>query len=170
MSRTLVTLVAAGSLAASAAVLSGQAPQRPDFTGVWTNYVEPGAARGGGPGRGGGPPPAPDRGGPEEGRGLPRPHRREGDTPGGYCLGTGMPGSMLGSGGYPMEILQRPEQINITYEAHNEVRRVYLGDRIVPMADRVPGRNGHSSAPLGRRHAGGRDHAPRGTGRAALRA
>jgi hypothetical protein len=57
-----------------------------------------------------------------------------------------MPGSMLGSGGYPMEILQRPEQINITYEAHNEVRRVYLGDRIVPMADRIPGRNGHSSA------------------------
>ena len=57
-----------------------------------------------------------------------------------------MPGSMLGSGGYPMEILQRPEQINITYEAHNEVRRVYLGDRIVPMDDRVPGRNGHSSA------------------------
>ena len=77
-----------------------------------------------------------------------------GDTPGGFCLGTGMPGSMLGSGGYPMEIVQRPEQINITYEAHNEVRRVYLGDRIVPMDDRVPGRNGHSSAQLGRRHAG----------------
>ena len=59
MSRTLVTLVAAGSLAASAAVLSGQAPQRPDFTGVWTNYAEPGAARGGGPGRGGGAAPCP---------------------------------------------------------------------------------------------------------------
>jgi hypothetical protein len=68
-----------------------------------------------------------------------------GDTPGGYCLGTGMPGSMLGSGGYPMEIHQRPEQIMIVYEAHNEVRRVYLGDRIVPEADRLPGRNGHSS-------------------------
>jgi hypothetical protein len=69
-----------------------------------------------------------------------------GETPGGFCLGTGMPGSMLGSGGYPMEIVQRPEQINITYEAHNEVRRVYLGDRIVPPGDRVPGRNGSSSA------------------------
>jgi hypothetical protein len=68
-----------------------------------------------------------------------------GDTPGGYCLGTGMPGSMLGSGGYPMEIVQRPEQIMIVYEAHNEVRRVYLGNRIVPDADRLPGRNGHSS-------------------------
>ena len=52
---------------------------------------------------------------------------------------------MLGSGGYPMEIHQRPEQIIIVYEAHNEVRRVYLGDRIVPEADRLPGRNGHSS-------------------------
>jgi hypothetical protein len=59
--------------------------------------------------------------------------------------GTGMPGSMLGSGGYPMEIVQRPEQIMIVYEAHNEVRRVYLGDRIVPEGDRLPGRNGHSS-------------------------
>jgi hypothetical protein len=67
------------------------------------------------------------------------------ETPGGYCLGTGMPGSMLGSGGYPMEILQRPEQIIIVYEAHNEVRRVYLGKRIVPDADRIPGRNGHST-------------------------
>ena len=67
------------------------------------------------------------------------------ETPGGYCLGTGMPGSMLGSGGYPMEIHQRPEQIMIVYEAHTEVRRVYLGSRIVPDADRIPGRNGHSS-------------------------
>jgi hypothetical protein len=56
-----------------------------------------------------------------------------------------MPGSMLGSGGYPMEIHQRPEQIMIVYEAHNEVRRVYLGDRIVPEADRLPGRNGYSN-------------------------
>ena len=44
-----------------------------------------------------------------------------------------------------MEIHQRPEQIMIVYEAHNEVRRVYLGDRIVPEGDRLPGRNGHSS-------------------------
>ena len=30
------------------------------------------------------------------------------DSPGKWCVGTGMPGSMLGSGGYPMEIHQRP--------------------------------------------------------------
>ena len=68
-----------------------------------------------------------------------------GETPGGWCLGTGMPGSMLGSGGYPMEIIQRPDQITIIYEAHGETRRVYLGARNAPQEDRVPGRNGYSS-------------------------
>jgi hypothetical protein len=71
--------------------------------------------------------------------------RETGDTPGGVCLGAGMPVSMLGSGGYPMEIIQRPEQITIIYEAHNETRRVYFGDRNAEQKDRVPGRNGYSS-------------------------
>ena len=136
----------AGAIAASVAALAGQATQHPDFTGVWTNYADPAAPRGGGPGRGGGPPlPITDEGQKKVAayRGL---IGTRGETPGGFCLGTGMPGARRGSGGYPRDIVQRPEQINITYEAHNEVRRVYLGDRIVPMADRVPGRNGHSSA------------------------
>jgi hypothetical protein len=60
-------------------------------------------------------------------------------------VGTGMPGSMLGSGGYPMEIIQRPEQITIVYEAHSEIRRVYFGERNASQNDRVPGRNGYSS-------------------------
>ena len=124
--------------------------QRPDFTGVWTNYVEPGQGRAGGAGTAGG-----GRGGgadlpmTAEGRQKVQAYQAlikgTGDTPGGFCLGTGMPGSMLGSGGYPMEIIQRPNQITIVYEAHNEVRRVYLGDRIVPENDRLPGRNGHST-------------------------
>lgn len=116
--------------------------QHPDFTGVWTTYNEPGQAPAG---RGGGPP-APMN---EQARQKVARHQEltkpTGDTPGGYCLGTGMPGSMMGSGGYPMEIHQRPEQIIIVYEAHNEIRRVYLGSRIVPEADRLPGRNGHST-------------------------
>jgi hypothetical protein len=120
--------------------------ERPDFTGVWTTYTAPGQGRGG---RGGG-----------RGTGARLPFTEEAEkkvaayralvsptseTPGGYCLGTGMPGSMLGSGGYPMEIHQRPEQIIIVYEAHSEIRRVYLGDRIVPNEDRIPSRNGTSS-------------------------
>lgn len=68
-----------------------------------------------------------------------------GETPGGVCLGTGMPGSMLGSGGYPMEVIQRPDQITVIYEAHGETRRIYFGARNAAEEDRVPGRNGYSS-------------------------
>ena len=52
---------------------------------------------------------------------------------------------MLGSGGYPMDIIQRPEQITIIYEAHGETRRVYFGSRNAEQKDRVPGRNGYST-------------------------
>jgi len=68
-----------------------------------------------------------------------------GDTPGGVCLGAGMPQVLMGGGGYPFEIIQRPEQVTFIYELHGETRRVYIGDRNAPEADRVPGRNGYSS-------------------------
>jgi hypothetical protein len=154
MRRTRARSWAAGALALAAGLgLAADAlAQQPDFTGVWTTYSDP-AGRGAGRGGGGG---GAGRGG---GAALPQTDeakkkiaayqalvRPTSESPGGYCLGTGMPGSMLGSGGYPMEIMQRPEQIMIVYEAHSEIRRVYLGDRIVPDADRIPGRNGHSSA------------------------
>jgi hypothetical protein len=65
-------------------------------------------------------------------------------TPGGYCVGGGMPASMLGSGGYPMEIIQRPEQITVIYEAHNEIRRIYFGERVPEPEAVFPERNGRS--------------------------
>ena len=131
-----------GVLACLGLVRASAAEQQPDLTGVWTTYAEPAQAAGG---RGAQPAlPLTEAAMKKvaEYRALVEP---TGDTPGGHCLGTGMPGSMLGSGGYPMEIHQRPEQIIIVYEAHSEIRRVYLGSRIVPDADRIPGRNGHSS-------------------------
>jgi hypothetical protein len=116
--------------------------QQPDLTGVWTVYRATGPLAGGGGG-----PAAP----------LPlRPEVRarvdlyrsvtQGTnyTPGGYCVGAGMPASMNGSGVYPMEIIQRPEQITIIYEAHNEIRRVYFGDRVPPAETYFPERNGRS--------------------------
>lgn len=114
----------------------------PDLTGVWTNA--------GRPGMGGATPaaPAPLAFNAEAKKRVDAYQAlvgKTGDTPGGVCLGSGMPGSMLGSGGYPMEIIQRPEQITIIYEAHTEVRRVYFGDRNAADKDRVPGRNGYSS-------------------------
>jgi hypothetical protein len=68
-----------------------------------------------------------------------------GDTPGGFCVGYGMPASMLRSGGYPMEIIQRPEQITVIYEAHNELRRIYLDGRKPDPANLFPTRNGYST-------------------------
>ncbi len=116
--------------------------KHPDFSGIWTWYAEPGKSP-----FGMGPRPA-----------LPfTPQAKEKvdaytalitptmDNPGAHCLGTGMPGSMLDSGGYPMEIIQQPEQITVIYEAHTETRRVYLGAREIPPGDRLPGRNGYSS-------------------------
>jgi len=132
------------ALAASAAcfaVFAGAASP-PDLTGVWTNAGRP--ALGGTTAVATPPPPLKP-----EARARIDAYQalvsKTGDTPGGMCLGTGMPGSMLGSGGYPMEIVQRPEQITIIYEAHNETRRVYFGDRNAAEADRIPGRNGYSS-------------------------
>jgi hypothetical protein len=135
-----------GKYAASAAALlfcaAATAAEHPDFTGVWTNA--------GGPGIGGAtntaaaaPPYTPEAkariaayeklfGGTD-------------DSPGKWCVGTGMPGSMLGSGGYPMEIIQRPEQITVVYEAHSEIRRIYFGARNAKQEDRIMGRNGYSS-------------------------
>jgi hypothetical protein len=111
---------------------------RPDFTGIWTRYQSPGQPAAGNP------------------LALLRPEAKKkvdayralvepgGYTPGGHCLGTGMPGSMLGSGGYPMELIQRPDQITIVYEAHNEIRRIYFGSRVIPEKDRLSERNGYS--------------------------
>jgi hypothetical protein len=145
--RAAQSVAAIGMFVWSGSAATGAQDQRPDFTGVWTTYTEPAAGRAGGPGGGRGAQPdlpmtTDARKKVAEYQALVQP---TGDTPGGFCLGTGMPGSMLGSGGYPMEIIQRPNQITIIYEAHNEVRRVYLGDRIVAEGDRLPGRNGHST-------------------------
>jgi hypothetical protein len=120
---------------------SAFAADKPDFTGVWGTYRAPGAG-------------APQRGAPQ----APLPLRAQakakvdayhtlvdpiGDTPGGHCLGTGMPGSMLGSGGYPMEIVQHEDIILVVFEAHAEIRRIYLTDAASP-EDLFPDRNGYS--------------------------
>ncbi len=122
---------------------------RPDFTGVWRNYV----AGPGDPGLGGGTAIAANQvvltpagqAAVDAFRAL-----TEGTdySAGAYCVGAGMPGSMLGSGPYPMEIIQRPEQITVIYEAHAEIRRIFVGERAdeIDPADVFPERNGFSVA------------------------
>jgi len=67
-------------------------------------------------------------------------------SPGNACVGGGMPSSMLGSGGYPMEIIQRPEQLFVIYEAHSEMRRIFIDDEAQDPSQFFPERNGYSRA------------------------
>jgi hypothetical protein len=136
----LLALLAAG---AGLGGVASASDSHPDLTGIWTLYVEAGK-----------PaftfngvlPPLPftadGKRRVDEYRSLVGPD----DNPGAHCLGSGMPESMTFSGAYPMEIIQRPEQITVIYEAHNEVRRLYFGAKVIPEADRVPDRNGYSMA------------------------
>jgi len=63
---------------------------------------------------------------------------------GGYarCLPDGMPAMMMAM--FPMEVLQTPGQITIIEEAYNQVRRIYLNEKQVPVDDAEPGFWGHS--------------------------
>ena len=138
ISQTLL-LTAGLALTGPAPALAQQA--QPDFTGVWTNYRASGEGGGFGGAR------AQPQLTPEAQAKSDRYRQVTAGTnytPGGYCVGGGMPSSMLGSGGYPMEIIQRPEQITIIYEAHNEIRRVYFGERAPDPASVFPERNGRS--------------------------
>lgn len=121
-----------------------QATEVPDFTGAWTNYRSAGGA---------GAFTAPGGNAPKY-----KPVAEEAAanyqsviagtdySPGNACVGGGMPGSMLGSGGYPMEIIQRPEQLFVLYEAHSEIRRFYLGDEVGDPEHFFRERNGYSTA------------------------
>ena len=116
----------------------------PDFSGVWTTY------------RGTGAPGAANRDGGGQIQLTPLAQEKvaayqavtsgTNHSPGAYCVGSGMPASMVGSGGYPMEILQHPRQINVTYEAHKEIRRIYIGDHGYDPDAIFHERNGFSTA------------------------
>jgi len=120
---------------------SGYAAGHPDLTGVWGMYQEPGQPR---PSFRAPPPELPYTTAGKQKvdayRALVAP---TGDSPGGWCLGYGMPASMLGSGGYPMEIVQHDDVIIVVYEAHAEIRHIYMKLRVADK-DLFSDRNGYS--------------------------
>jgi hypothetical protein len=67
-----------------------------------------------------------------------------GDTPGAHCVPHGMPLAVFLGGGYPVEFIQRPEQLTMIYETHNEVRRIFLDGRRIDPRDILPSRGGTS--------------------------
>ncbi len=128
-------------LAAALASLAAPAAAEPDLTGSWERYPQPGET----PDPRWAPTPVP----------IPPPLKptwlaewqkheatlaaraTEGQPPGDNyvkCLPDGMPAMMQGM--FPMEIFQRPEQINITQEAFNQTRRITMGGTL-PRWDEV---------------------------------
>ena len=137
------------ALLAASAVLALAAPAaaEPDFTGSWERYPplgepDPTGAR------------APIPNAPlkqpwlaewQQHEATLAARTAEGQPPGDNyvkCLPDGMPAMMQGM--FPMEIFQRPEQINITQEAFNQTRRIYMNEAL-PRWDEVdPMFYGHS--------------------------
>jgi hypothetical protein len=138
--REMLSVVAVGGILALPA--AAQNIEHPDFTGVWTTY------------RGGGGPGAVNRDGGGNARFTELAQQKidayravtEGTnhSPGAYCVGSGMPASMTGSGGYPMEILQHPTQLHVIYELHQEIRRIFIGDHGFNLDAIFPERSGFS--------------------------
>jgi hypothetical protein len=139
MIRALAAILAFAALTVQALAICAE---RPDLTGVWGTYRD---ASAGGRRSSGRPEDLPLRSVARERvaeyQALVAPRE---DTPGGFCLGSGMPGSMLGSGGYPMEIVQHDRVILVIYEAHAEIRHIYIGAQ-ADEADLFPDRNGYSA-------------------------
>jgi hypothetical protein len=120
-----------------------QAAETPDFNGSWTVFR--GAAGGG---RFGAPRDLPKLTAAAQAARADYLSVTDGTnhSPGNSCVGYGMPASVLGSGGYPMEIIQRPEQLFVIYEAHSEIRRIYVGTAAEDPESFFPERNGYSPA------------------------
>lgn len=126
-------------LAALIPSLTLAAEAQPDFTGIWQLASRPMTSA---------------QGYPEvpltpEGKALVDAHRAlvdpVGENPTLWCVTHGMPEMMMGGGGYPLEIIHKPDQVTMISEWMSETRRVYLGDRIKPTEDMFPTRQGYSS-------------------------
>jgi hypothetical protein len=138
MMRRLIALGLA--LAAFAPPAAAQSPQTPDLSGSWERYPQAGETAD--PRYAPTPPSNPPLKEPwlsqwraNEAKLAAR--IAESQPPGDNyikCLPDGMPAMMQGM--FPMEIFQRPEQINITQEAFNQTRRIVMNEPL-PRWDEV---------------------------------
>jgi len=135
-------ILAAFLLTAGDALLAAE-PERPDFSGIWTAHREPGQPLFSGFGGPGNNLPLTVEGKRrmEEYGKLLGPERA---NPGAYCVDYGVPTMMQMPGLYPLEFIQKGDQLTIIYEVENETRRIYIGDRQLPREQREPSRDGYS--------------------------
>jgi hypothetical protein len=138
-----VLIFGAVAIVASEPSMAADNGVRPDFSGIWTFYLEPGQS----PFAGFGAPQPPlpftpvGKARSEEYKKLLGP---ENANAGAYCVDYGMPLMMEQAGGYPIEFIQRPEQLTIIYEVEGETRRIYLAGQVIPPEKRIPTREGYS--------------------------
>ena len=138
----LILTVAAAAGVAAASVIEAQ--QKPDFTGVYEGYRDPSQGRASGFGGARAGLPLTDEGKRRvaEYQTLAGPTRLNGAT---FCADYGVPTMMTLPGAYPIEFIQKPDQLTIIYEVNNETRRIYIGDRQVAPEKRLPSRAGYSA-------------------------
>jgi len=138
---TAAAVLACAAPAAAQDAAADTAP--PDFTGVWTTYTGAPQARAsgfGGP-RAGLPLTEEGQRRVEEYRQLAGPERLNAAA---HCATYGVPAMMSLPGSYPIEFIQKPDQLTIIFEVGNETRRIYIGDRQLPPEQRIPSRAGYS--------------------------
>lgn len=136
-------LVATAAAAVCGAAVGAAEAQHPDFTGVWESYrgaPQERASGFGGP-RASLPLTEEGRRRVEEYRVLSGPERLNGAA---HCADYGVPAMMSLPGSYPIEFIQKPDQLTIIFEVNNETRRIYIGDRQLPPEQRLPSRAGYS--------------------------
>lgn len=126
------------SLLALLAAAPTLATAQPDFTGIWQLASPPMTSAQG----------YPDVPLTAEGRAKVDAHRAlvdpVGENPTLWCVTHGMPEMMMGGGGYPLEIIHKPDQLTMISEWMSETRRVYLGSRIKDTDTMFPTRQGYS--------------------------
>jgi hypothetical protein len=144
--RVLGILATVGVLSHADPASGQSAPKQghPDFTGVWTWNLKPGEN--------------PVRTLQAQAQNLPYtpsagPRVEEYqamaklalENPGSMCVQFGMPQAMVFSGGYPMEIIERPEQVTVIFEAYSEVRRIFIEPHPYKEEDEWPSLIGFST-------------------------
>lgn len=141
--RAFCKIVPAAAALFACGALAAAEPEHPDFTGLWKAYTGAPGQRASGFGGARADLPLTDAGkqriadyskllGPERA------------NPAAYCVDYGLPTMMEMPGGYPLEFIQKGNQLTIIYEVENETRRIYIGARQLPAEQRIPNRGGYS--------------------------
>lgn len=143
--RSIGKLILSAAATLTCAAAAAPVPEHPDFTGLWVSYSGGSQGRASGFGRPRADLPLTDEGRRrvEQYRQLAGPERLNSAT---FCASYGVPTMMSLPGSYPIEFIQKPDQLTIIFEVGDETRRIYIGPEQLPPGQRLPSRAGYSEA------------------------